>query len=376
MTKTSLRWFIPLAFLASTQAQAELQAPDISLTLDAYHKSDSTALGGRVEGWGLSHTELGISQQFGSFARGKFTAVAESNKEETDFSIEEAYLQSLALPAGLTVRGGRFLADIGYLNGQHPHADSFTERPLLYRAFLGGHYYDDGLGLSMVMPTDLYWRISAEAFKGDELGEFEADPTIGTWALSTTVGGDLSATQSWQAGFSYLRNRMLAEGEEEHGHDHADEHAGHSHGAEYTGKHLYLADLVWKWAPKGNNRDQQLTLSAEYARVNDLNEYASGDDYHEGWYGSAVYRFAPQWSAGVRHGRVDLKLGHGDHFHDGALEETVAMLAWSPSHSQTVRVQYSHQDAVEDWHGTFAGADNAVTLQYIISFGAHDAHTF
>lgn len=379
MTYPSLRWLIPLTLFAGSQAQAEIQAPDVSLTVDAYHKSENTALGGRLEGWGLSHTELGISQQFGSVATGKLTAVVESNEEETDFSIEEAYLQSLSLPAGLTLRGGRFLSDLGYLNGQHPHADSFTERPLLYRAFLGGHYYDDGLGLSLVMPTDLYWRISAEAFDGGELGEFEGDPTVGTWALSTHVGGDLSESQSWQAGVSYLRNRMLEHGEDEHDHhdhDHEEEHHGHSHGAEYAGKHLYLADLVWKWAPRGNNRDQQLTLSAEYARVTDLNEYATSDDYHEGWYGSAVYRFAPQWSAGVRHGRVDLKLGHGDHFHDGALEETTAMLAWSPAHTQTLRLQYTHQNVVEDWHDTFEGADNAVTLQYIISFGAHDAHAF
>lgn len=379
MTFPSFRWLVPLTLIAAAPAHAELQAPDISLTVDAYHKSDDTALGGRTQGWGLSHTELGIGQQFGSLARGKLTAVVESNEDETDFSIEEAYLQSMSLPAGLTLRAGRFLSDLGYLNGQHPHADSFTERPLMYRAFLGGHYYDDGVGLSLVMPTDLYWRISAEAFDGEELGEFGADPTVGTWALSTSFGGDLSESQSWQAGISYLRNRMLEAGEEAHDHhhhDHADEHHGHSHGAEYAGKHLYLADLVWKWAPRGNNRNQQLTLSAEYARVTDLNEYADSNDYHEGWYGSAVYRFAPQWSAGVRHGRVDLKLGHGDHFHDGALEETSAMLAWSPSHSQTLRLQYTHQDTVEDWHDTLAGADNAVTLQYIISFGAHDAHAF
>ncbi len=382
MTSPSLRWLLPLTFIASTQVQAELQAPDISLTVDAYHKSDNTALGGRMEGWGLSHTELAISQQFGNFATGKITGVVESNEEETDFNFEEVYLQTLSLPAGMTLRGGRFLSDIGYLNGQHPHADSFSERPLMYRAFLGGHYYDDGLGLSVVMPTDLYWRISAEAFDGEELGEFEGDPTVGTWALSTTFGGDLSQSQSWQAGFSYLRNRMLEQGEEEsghdhdHDHDHADEHHGHSHGAEYAGKHMYMADLVWKWAPRGNNRNQQLTLSAEYARVTDLNEYASSDDYHQGWYGSAVYRFAPQWSAGVRYGRVDLMLGHDDHFHDGKLEETTAMVAWNPTHTQTLRLQYTHQDVIEDWNDTFEGADNAVTLQYIISFGAHDAHAF
>ena len=34
-------------------------------------------------------------------------------------------------------------------------------------------------------------------------------------------------------------------------HDHEEEGHGHSHGAEYTGKHMYLADLVWKWGASG-----------------------------------------------------------------------------------------------------------------------------
>jgi len=378
--KSTLLRTLPLAVFLAGAAQAELSAPEISLTIDAYHKSHENALGGRAEGWGLSHTELAVKQQFGNLMTGKLTAVMESNKHETDFSIEEAYLQTLSLPAGLTLRGGRFLSDIGYLNGQHPHADSFVERPLLYRAFLGGHYYDDGLGLSLVMPTDLYWRISAEAFDGDKLAETDSGRTIGTWALSTTLGGDLSDSQSWQAGVSYLRNRTLAEEEHDHHHHHhhdEHDHEGHSHGAEYTGKHLYLADLVWKWAPQGNNRNQQLTLSAEYARVTDPNEHAGNNEYHEGWYGSAVYRFAPQWSAGLRHGRVDVQMGHGDHFHEGSLEETAVMLAWNPTHTQTLRLQYTNQNVRKDWRDTFAAeSDDVLTLQYIISFGAHDAHSF
>ena len=380
----------PFAVLLGTSAMAlsavsfaEPVATEIGLTVDAYHKSDNTALGGRLEGWGLSHTELAVKHPFGEHLMGRMTAVVEVNEAESNFDFEEMYLETRTLPAGLSLRAGRFLSDIGYLNGQHPHTDSFVERPLMYRAFLGGHYYDDGLGAHWVMPTDFYWRLSAEAFRGEELGEFADGPKVGTLAFASKLGGDIGDSQSWQAGVSYLRNRMsLEEDEHDHHHDHdhghdEHDHAGHSHGAEYAGKHMYLADLVWKWSPRGNNREQQLALSAEYARVTDLNQYASNDDYHEGWYGSAVYRFSPQWSAGVRHGRVDLKLGHGDHFHDGSLEETSLMLAWNPSHTQTLRLQYTEQDAVEDWDDTFAdAADNVLTLQYIISFGAHDAHTF
>ena len=84
-----------------------------------------------------------------------------------------------------------------------------------------------------------------------------------------------------------------------------------------------------------------------------------------------MYQFAPQWSAGVRYGEVDLKEAHGDHFHDQELEETDFMLSWSHSHFSTLRLQYTLQEA----YG-FEEADNTVTLQYVMAFGEHGAHGF
>ena len=48
-------------------------------------------------------------------------------------------------------------------------ADDFVERPLLYRAFLGGHWNDDGLRLNLTLPTATYWMVGAEAFRGRRL---------------------------------------------------------------------------------------------------------------------------------------------------------------------------------------------------------------
>ncbi|WP_206052649.1 hypothetical protein [Neptunomonas marina] len=390
-----------LVAIPATQAAAQT---DVSLILDAYHKSDQTALGGRSEGFGLSHSELSITQSMGEHLRGKLTAVADINEDDSEFELEEAYLQTLTLPAGLTVKAGRFLADIGYLNSQHSHSDSFTERPLAYRGFLGGHYFDDGLGLSITLPTQLYWQVNAGIFTGDEFADRNSDNSLGIWTLSSKIGGDIGTEHSWQAGFSYVRNRTIDDAHDEHHHndhdeeheedhdeehdDHSDEHDadhddhghddhddgghhGHSHGAEYTGKNIYIADVVWKWAPQGNNRQQQLKLAGEYIRVTDINEYAGSSDYHSGYYLSAVYRFLPEWSVGVRHGELDVKNPHGDHFHAADISETSVMVAWNPTHTQTVRLQYTEQDG-----NGFEDDDNAITLQYQIGFGSHAAHGF
>lgn len=362
-----------LATLPLSALQANELNPDVSVILDGYYKQNNTALSHREEGFGLGHTELSLSSPIDDLFEGRLTAVLEDHEGETELELEEAFLQTTGMPYNLSIRGGRFLSQVGYLNSRHLHEDDFVERPAAYRALLGSHYFDDGLRLNLLMPTPFYWQIGAEAFDGGRMSEGDED--IGVYTVNTRFGGDISRSQSWQAGLSYLNNRQIhGEHEEEHGHEeeHEEEHDhGHAHGPAYTGENLYIADLVWKWAPGGNNRQQQLTLSGEYLYADDLNEHATSDDVHKGWYASAVYQFAPQWSAGVRYGEAELKEAHGDHFHDQELEETDVMLAWSHSHFSTVRLQYTHQEA----HG-FEDADNTVMLQYVMSFGAHGAHGF
>ncbi|ONF43627.1 hypothetical protein BTO32_11840 [Marinobacter lutaoensis] len=361
------RALIPLVVLAAPEVQGDALNPDVSVTLDGYYKQEDTALSHRDKGFGLGHTELTLSAPIDDLFSGRLTTVYEEHEGESEVQVEEAYLQTNGLPASLSVRAGRFLSQVGYLNGRHLHEDDFVERPAAYRALLGSHYYDDGVRLNALLPTPFFWQVGAEVFSGASLSE--GDEELGVFTLNTRVGGDLSVSQSWQLGLSYLRNRNAGVVEEDH--DEEGEEHEHSHAASYTGRNLYIADAVWKWAPNGNAREQQLTLSGEYLYADDLNRYATSDDTHEGWYLSGVYRFAPQWSAGLRYGEVDLRQAHDDHFHDQSLDETEVMLAWSHSHFSTLRLQYTHQDG-----NGFDNADDTVTVQYVMSLGAHGAHGF
>jgi len=363
---------IPLVVLATPDTRANELNPDISVTLDGYYKQEDTALSHREKGFGLGHTELTLSSPIDDLFSGRLTTVFEEHDGENEVLVEEAYLQTNGLPASLSIRGGRFLSQVGYLNERHMHEDDFVERPAVYRALLGSHYYDTGLRVNALLPTPFFWQVGAEAFAGDQLTEGDED--IGVYTVNTRIGGDISVSQSWQLGLSYLNNQHAETAdtgdgdhdgtEDEHDHD-------HSHAASYTGEHLYIADAVWKWAPRGNAREQLLTLSGEYLYAEDLNQYASSDDTHEGWYLSGVFRFTPQWAAGLRYGEVDLREAHGDHFHDQSLDETEVMVSWSRSHFSTVRLQYTHQSG-----DGFDNADNTVMLQYVVSLGAHGAHGF
>lgn len=351
-------------------------APQLGVVLDVGYGSKEIALPERDKGLHLGGAELSLSTPLGPWLQGQLTAAAHSHDKKIEAHFEEAWLGATALPGGWQLRGGRFLSQVGYLNEQHPHADDFSHRPLLYRAFLGGHYFDDGLRLNWTAPTPFYWRTGLEVFRGRQLTqEASRSPRPGTWTLSTKLGGDIGRQHSWQLGLSYLGNRRAAhavhEDDGHHGADHDHSHHGHAHGAQMAGRHLWLLDGVWKWAPEGNNRNRQLRLSFELARQNGLGPGARRHARNTAGYLSAVYRFHPNWEAGVRTDWLQGHLPHGDHFHAARLREHSLMLAYKPSHQQSLRLQYTHQSGARGFEKA-----NAVYVQYVISFGAHGAHGF
>ena len=394
------------AVVANAHAQ-DTSNLNISAVVNGYYQSADKVLSEKQQGFGLGETELAFSGAIDDAFYGKITNVIESADGETEFELEEAFIQTLALPYGFSARAGRFMSDIGYLNNQHLHTDSFVDRPAVYRAFLGNHYFDDGIRLDYLAPTDIYWAMGVEAFKGDKLQaeDISGDAkSVGAYTFYTKLGGDIGDSSSWQLGLSYLRNENGQALVEEHGHhqdmdhddhdDHEDmdhddhdnhedtghdEHEGHSHNAAFTGKNLYSADLVYKWAPQGNYKYQSLTLSGEYFRLTDTfladeaEHQPEFDKDHQGWYVSGVYQWSPKWSTGVRYGRVDTYNVHEEELEKASLQETEFEVAYHHSHFSVVRLQFTHQDGNEMFMPL---DDNSITLQFNMTLGAHSAHQF
>jgi len=358
-----------------------LSNPQIGVVVDGYYQDGQRHNSEREEGFGLGHTELNLSSNIDDKFHGALTAVLESHGDETELELEEVFIETLALPYGVNVRAGRFLSDFGYLNNQHMHTDSFVERPIAYRTFLGSHYYDDGVRANIVLPTDLYVKFGVEALSGNKMSSVEDGSKVGVYTTTMKLGNDFSESSSWQFGLSYLRNEngKVKEFEDhDHGHGHEEEH-DHSHAAAVTGANLYGADFVWKWAPDGNYKYSNFTLSAEYMLLDGVvdSKYkndAESPDNLSAYYVSGVYRFNPSWSTGLRYGEAESYDGHahGDHMHFTALndKEMDAMIAWDSSHFGTIRAQYTRIDNQD------SETDNVFTLQYVMTFGAHGAHAF
>lgn len=206
---------------AAIQAEPTVQAParagfnpDISLILqgryaqldDIEHRHLSGFLPaghdhGAARGFSLDHTELVMTASIDPYFRGYFNLALVDEEVE----IEEAWFQTTSLGNGLSIKGGRFLSDLGYQNTQHPHAWDFADNNLMYRALFGEAYGNDGVQLKWVAPTELFMELGFEAGRGANFpGTDRNQNGIGSHALFGHLGGDVDVSNSWRGGLSYL----------------------------------------------------------------------------------------------------------------------------------------------------------------------------
>ena len=82
--------------------------------------------------------------------------------------IEEATLETTALPYNLTVRGGRLFATYGRLAHFHDHELPMIDRPASLDTFIGGETRADGVEVACLLPTDLFVTATLGAY--DKMG--------------------------------------------------------------------------------------------------------------------------------------------------------------------------------------------------------------
>lgn len=335
-------------------------------------------IGPGSRGFSLGESELTLAANIDPWFRG----VATFAFADGEAGVEEAYVQTTALGRGLTVKGGRFLSGIGYLNGQHAHAWDFVDAPLAYQAMLGSQYRDDGLQLTWIAPTDRLLELRAEVGRGSSFPGSERNRNgAGMASLSVHTGDDIGASHSWRAGLSLLHTRAADQELL------APDAAGTEISNAFTGNtRVWIADAVWKWAPEGNATRTNFKLQGEYLRatrdgslVVDTAGAATAGSYRtvqSGWYLQGVYQFMPRWRVGLRTERLDpgspdLGANAGLLTLDGGkARKTSVMLEHKPSEFSRLRLQLA-QDRAR------AGASDLQWLvQYQMSLGAHGAHGF
>jgi hypothetical protein len=382
---------IPFAAAAQSAASGNAFNPKISLILNgtyAHYGSDLPAdmpgflLGDEAgfidSGLSLGETELAIEANVDDKFHGWATV---SMSQDGEVGVEEAYINTLALPHGLALKMGRFFSDIGYQNHQHAHAWEFADAPLVYRALLGGQLGDDGVQLRWLAPTDLLIEVGGEALRGAAFpGGGEHRDDVKAWTAFAHVGGDAGVSGSWRFGLWHLRTDADARP------------TGEDFVTLFTGdSQVSGIDAVYKWAPQGNPAETNLVVQAEVMTRKENGDVtfdpgasaASSryDGRQSGFYVQTVYQFMPRWRVGARYDRVQAS-NTVDDAPAGTSLATLAddatdpqrysvMADFSNSEFSRFRLQFNR-----DQSRPGREPDNQVLVQYIFSLGSHPAHQF
>lgn len=343
-------------------------------------------------GFSVDHTELVFAANIDPYWRGQaIIAVLDETAE-----VEEAWIQSLAIGQGIGLKVGRMRSGIGYLNEQHPHMWDFADAPLMYQAMFGTHgsYAQDGVQLKWLAPTPVFLEFGAEFGRGATFPGTDRNKNgSGAGALFAHIGGDVGLSNNWRAGVSWLKTAAK------------DREAIFSdvNGLEAQGLYegdstTWLADFVWKWAPNGNPRYRNFKFQSEYfsrqekGSMNCTDEQSFGNacnpnndgssvtsDYRtrqSGWYAQGIFKLTPEWRAGLRYeqlnsGTRDFGVNNSNLLIDSYKpKKASAMVDYSWSEFSRVRLQIAQDKSMQGL------TDNQLTMQYIMSLGAHGAHKF
>jgi hypothetical protein len=341
---------------------------------------------------------------------------------ESFLELEEAWMETTALPWNLQLRGGQMFADFGRHNATHVHAWSFVDAPLAGARYLGPDgLRNPGARIAWLVPTPFYSELSfgvqnsqgetAASFRseGGHHGEEEeaeapfayrhADNDRGVHHLDDllfsprlAVSFDLTPSQVLLVGAS------AALGPNSRGGD----------GAGDTDTQIYGVDLTWKWKSPRHNAGFPFVMwqSEAMLRKYDAGQFdwsaegAATDpdivleggapavlpgerltDY--GFYTQVLYGFRKGWVMGLRGDFVTS---------DEAAYEQRALtfngeplgrdpmraqrwrlspnLTWYPTEYSKIRLQYNFDDRLG------IGEDHSVWLQFEFVLGAHAAHKF
>ncbi len=129
----------------------------------------------------LNEAEFSFQSVIDPYARADFFYSVSEDPATGKFSgeVEEGYLTTLALPAHLQLKAGRFKQSLGRLNLVHPHALPFIDMPDVYVNFFGEEgLKGDGVSLSWLIPNPgFYQELTFEAT--------DVDPSSPTFERST-----------------------------------------------------------------------------------------------------------------------------------------------------------------------------------------------
>ncbi len=380
--------------------------------------------GGGDDGLRLRETEVAFSGSVDSY----FDAMAIFVVDGDHVEIEEAYIATSSLPAGLQVKAGKFLSDIGYINRQHPHQWDFVDRPLMSEFLFGDHgLQETGVQLSWVAPTPWYTRLGVEVLQGggSAISGYEGSQTFEVNFLREDGAGGFERVRA--RGDSGLEDASgprlftaFAKVAPDLGFDHAAQFGvsgGYARSWQNAVEHSSArfetwdgdawfagVDMVYKYDAARSYGHGNWTVQGEYfyrvidvdyrSRVfqdgalvatqqGDAADEFSGKAKQDGAYLQALYGIAPRWNVGARaealgitNDSLEADRGENRFTSFGTSYRYALQTSFMPTEFSRIRLQANYADFADDNGGHGHGDAWTVMLQYNLSLGAHGAHAF
>lgn len=368
-----------------------------------------TQLGGHdpnQRGFTVQGAELNLQGAVDPYFRGNANIVFQLDSGGESFvELEEAWLETVSLPANLQIRAGQYLTEFGRINTQHPHTWGFVDAPLVSGRLLGEDgIRNPGVRLSWLVPTPFYSELffgvqnsqgeTASGFRFDHEGE----GYLGRLHDGGRVkgAGDLLYSARYAASFDVTDTQTILVG--------GSAALGPNGSGADTDTQIYGVDLYWKWKPENAHAGfpfvswQTEAMLRRYqagAFSEDLDGSGTldpgepdlnGDGLIDavpretltdwGAYSQLLYGFRPGWVAGLRGDYVTrTKAGAYEAVYgldpDRATRWRISPnLTWYPTEFSKIRLQYNYDDRRS------LGDDHSVWLQFEFLLGAHAAHKF
>ena len=298
-------------------------------------------------GFNLNYAEMAIHSMVDPY----FEAFAIFHLSPNAFEIEEAYVNTTSLPAGLRLKMGKFKSAFGRINEKHQHSWHFDEQPIIYKALFGADAISDpGIQLQWVAPSDTYIMGGIEAMQGSN------DRSFGDIEKNNLYIAYLKSSVDMSDDLSLLGGLSVAHGKTDLNKD----------------SNVYGIDLTIR---QQLDSYSALSWQSEYLQRNKDNALGVNEQ-QGGLYTELIYQYNKNYSGGIRYETITKNdnLGAYTGIDTDNLDRYTVMGEYKPFDFSRIRLEYSRDRTklINNERKTI----NTLLLSLNIAIGAHSAHAY
>src|SRR3954464_14926891 len=296
----------------------------------------------------LKEAELSLQAVIDPYIRGDFFISFGRDPQTNKYgvNVEEGYLTTTSLPAGLQLKAGKFKEAVGRINPVHPHALPFIDMPNAFVNYFGAEgLNDEGVSLSWLMPTkafyqELIFQTTAGFSESPSFARSEGNRFIYLGHLKNFF--TLSDNATLEFGITGI--------------------SGPNDSSSVT--NMAAADLTYKWKPVQLNTYHSLTWQSEFF-YNNARNHENPAQNSFGLYSFIQYQIAKRW---FLTGRFD----YAQKPYNRKITETAFSVVggWYATEFQKIEFQGKTTDDVIEKRFY------QMWLRWIFIMGAHGAHQY